>query len=319
MRYTQLQELINISMAEPKKYSFLKKLAYRLEYIAVKVMAAFLNCLSLEQASALATWFGNLAFYLLARKRETALSNLAMAFPEKSSEERRRIAKKSFESNAMSMVELFMIQKIVDTAEQRFDVSESASFDQAIAEKKGVILACSHLGAWECHELISNLKNTPLMVIVKNLKNPYVNEEINRLRRLTSVVPYSKDNAVRGVFLTVKNKGIAAILLDQWAGGEGIWIPFFGKETSTTTIAARFAQKTGALIIPSFCIRLRPGHFKLITLSEIIVENDSRENEMRVTRELNSVLEKMIRHYPEQWIWGHRRWKDKPSFSRAQS
>lgn len=305
-------------MPEEKKYSFLKRLSYRLEFGAVKTLAAFANLLTLEQASSVAAFFGSVAYYLLARKRKTALDNLAFALPEKTTVERKRIARKSFESAAISMTELFMVQKIVDTAAERFDLSETQSFDKAIAEKKGIILACSHLGAWECHELISNLKKTPLMVIVKNLKNPYVNQEINRLRALTSVIPYDKDRAIRGVYTVVKANGIAAILLDQWSGPDGIWIPFFGRETSTTTIAARFAQKTGALIIPSFCIRVSPGKYKIIQMPEMIVVDESRETEMAVTRKLNAVLEQKIREYPEQWTWGHRRWKEQPNRLRAQ-
>jgi len=305
-------------MAKEKKYPFTKMLAYRIEFGAVKCLAAWVNLLSLEQASALASFFGKLAYLLLARKRNTALSNLAIAFPEKTEPERKYIAQKSFESAAISMTELFMFQKVVDNATEIFDVSETAEFDKAIQQQKGIILACSHLGAWECHELISNLKKTPLMVIVKNLKNPFVNKEINRLRALSSVIPYDKDRAIRGVYSAVKNKGIAAILLDQWSGPDGIWIPFFGKETSTTTIAARFAQKTGAIIVPSFCIRVRPGRYKLICLPGLKVENDSREVEMDLTRELNAILEEKIREYPEQWIWGHRRWKNKPERIRLQ-
>jgi Kdo2-lipid IVA lauroyltransferase/acyltransferase len=305
-------------MSQEKKYPFLKKLTYRLEYALVKMMGGFANLLSVEQASAVAAFFGRLAFYLLLKKRQTALDNLAFALPEKTNRERYLIARESFANAAISMTELFMIQKIVDTSAERFDVSETRSFDKALAEKKGVILACSHLGAWECHELLCHLKHTPLMVIVKNLKNPYVNNEINRLRTLTSVIPYDKDRAIRGVFAAVKKKGIAAILLDQWAGPDGIWIPFFGRDTSTTTIAARFAQKTGAIIIPSFCIRVRPGRYKLVQLSEIIVTDDSRETEMGVTRKLNEVLEQKIREYPEQWTWGHRRWKDQPQRSREE-
>ncbi|HCM41795.1 MAG TPA: hypothetical protein DIS66_00570 [Candidatus Omnitrophica bacterium] len=305
-------------MPEEKKYPFIKTLGYRVEFVAVKILAGVANLLSIEQASAMAAFFGKLAFLLLARKRKTALANLAIAFPEKTESERRRIAQKSFESAAISMTELFMFQKIVDSANERFDISETKYFDAGLAQNKGIILACSHLGAWECHELICNLKKTPLMVIVKNLKNPFVNKEINRLRALSSVIPYDKDRAIRAVYTAVKNKGIAAILLDQWAGPDGIWIPFFGKETSTTTIAVRFAQKTGGIIIPSFCIRVRPGRYKLICLPELTVGSESRDVEIELTRKLNILLEEKIREYPEQWIWGHRRWKDKPSRMRAQ-
>lgn len=287
-------------------------LAYRLEYAAVKIVAGFAGLLSIEQASAVAAFFGKAAFILLARKRKTAVENLTAAFPEKTAAECRLIARKSFESAAISMTELFMMKKVVAEAEKRFDTSALTHLKEALAQKQGVILGCSHLGAWECHEMIGNLTQTPIMVIVKNLKNPFVDKEINRLRRLTMIIPHSKDAAIRGVIAYVKKKGIAAILIDQWAGPEGVWIPFFGRETSTTTIAARFAKKTNARLIPSFCVRTAPGKYKIINYPEIKIENDSREAEMAATQKLNDVLEEMIRLYPEQWIWGHRRWKNKP-------
>lgn len=305
-------------MAEEKKYPFIKILLYRVEYAAAKLLGFIANTLSVEQASALASFFGRAAFHLLKRKRQTALDNLAIAFPGKSEKERFQIARGSFESAAISMAELFMMKKIAAEAEKRFDISGLTHLQEALAQKQGVILGCSHLGAWECHEMIGQLTQTPIMVIVKNLKNPFINQEINRLRRLTLIIPHSKDVAIRGVMKYVKKKGIAAILIDQWAGPEGVWIPFFGKETSTTTIAARFAKKTEARLIPSFCIRTAPGRYKLINYPEITFDDASRDAEIDATQKLNHVLEEMIRLYPEQWIWGHRRWKDKPEKLRIQ-
>lgn len=305
-------------MDEQKKYPFLKDCLYRVEYVAVLLLANFARLLSIEAATQIAARFGTLSFMLLSKKRKTALQNLALAFPEKTEMERRRIACLSFENAAMSVTELFLFKKILREAEKRFDQSKTSAFDNAIRQGRGVILAISHLGAWECHEMLTPLKQTPTLVIVKNLKNPYVNRAINEMRSLTGVIPYDKDRAVRGIFEIIKRKGMAAILLDQWAGPDGIWIPFFGKETSTTTIAARLAQKTNAIIIPSFCIRLRPGYYQFQCLPEVTVEDDSRDVEMQITRGLNKILEEKIREYPEQWIWGHRRWKEKPDRLRAQ-
>ncbi len=305
-------------MTEQKQHPFIKRLQYRLEYFSVKIFATIANLLTVEQASTVAAFFGGLAFFILTSKRKTALENLAMAFPEKTPQERYLIARKSFQNAGISMTELFMIQKIVETARERFDLSETQNFDHAMKKNRGIVLASSHLGAWECHELLAYLKGIPIMVIVKNLKNPYVNHTINELRKKTLVTPYSKDTAIRGVFQFVKKNGIAAILIDQWAGPEGVWIPFFGKKTSTTTIAARFAQKTSAGLIPSFCIRMRPGKYKLITYPEILFENESRELEINATQKLNEILEEQIRKYPDQWIWGHRRWKEKPQQLRIQ-
>jgi lauroyl/myristoyl acyltransferase len=39
--------------------------------------------------------------------------------------------------------------------------------------------------------------------------------------------------------------------------------------------------------------------------------------ETTVTQDLNSVLERQILGHPEQWLWGHRRWKEKPDSMRT--
>lgn len=298
---------VSHKMSRDIKHPPLKDLRYRLEFAGAKMLAFITDLLSVEQALNLGAFLARIAFCLLARKRNTAISNLAMVFPEKTHAEHLQMAKKSFESNAMSMGELFMMKRIVETAAERFDLSETQNYDVAIAKKKGVILAISHLGAWECHELLAYFKKTPCVVIVKNLKNPYINREINRLRALTSVTPHDKDQALRAVFACIRQGGMAPILLDQWAGSDGVWIPFFGKETSTSPIAVRLAQKTGAIIVPSFCIRVKPGRYKIICLPEVTITGDEKET----TQKLNDLLEQKIREYPEQWIWGHRRWKEK--------
>jgi Kdo2-lipid IVA lauroyltransferase/acyltransferase len=90
---------------------------------------------------------------------------------------------------------------------------------------------------------------------------------------------------------------------------EGIWLDFFGTPTSTTSIPVRLARQTGAAIIPGYCIRVKPGHFQIKIQPEVAVNAHDTQSEENVTAKLNRLLEQEIRRHPEQWTWGHQRWK----------
>ena len=108
----------------------------------------------------------------------------------------------------------------------------------------------------------------------------------------------------------------AAILIDQWAGPEGLWIDFFGRPTSTTSVPSRLANKTGCALVPAYCLRTSPGHYEIRICPEVSWDAGDKDWENQMTLRLNQILEKQIREHPEQWLWGHRRWKEKPSILR---
>jgi KDO2-lipid IV(A) lauroyltransferase len=131
------------------------------------------------------------------------------------------------------------------------------------------------------------------------------------MRRVMTVVPVGKDNSIRTILQELKRGHGVAILIDQWAGDEGLWIDFFNVGTSTTSIPARLAERTDCALVPAYCLRKEPGYYE-IHLEEPIEWDTSRTDwENHITVKLNEALEKQIREHPEQWLWGHRRWKEK--------
>ncbi len=103
---------------------------------------------------------------------------------------------------------------------------------------------------------------------------------------------------------------LVAILIDQWAGDEGLRGRFFGEETSTTSIPVRLSMKTGCALIPAYCIRTGSGRYKISIMPEVAIQGETENDwEAQTTDALNRLLEEQILRYPEQWIWTHRRWK----------
>ena len=257
--------------------------------------------------------------YFFARKRrQVALDNLDHAYKETfSASEKKIIARESFENTALSILELFLVKKIKQDAEQRFTITGQENMWAALSEGKGAILVTSHLGSWEYLGFLFQLTGIPCSVIVKNVKNPFLDKEIDNLRREMSLTPIPKKNAIRGTLTELWDNHVVAVLIDQWDGKEGLWIDFFGTMTATTSLPARLAKKTGCALVPAYCLRKGSGKYEIQVMPQVPLPINKEDDwETSISEELNKMLEKNIRQNPAQWSWAHKRWKNKPETSR---
>ncbi|MDD5226826.1 MAG: lysophospholipid acyltransferase family protein [Candidatus Omnitrophica bacterium] len=292
--------------------------SYWLQYLIVRFLALLATALPVEVSHQIACGFGTLSYWILGKRRRIALENIANALGNSLPERRKKeIARSAFQNAALSMMELFTVEKIKKEAEARFKLSGNEFLEEAFSNKRGVVLVISHLGSWEYLSFLPYFTKRSWSVVVKNIKNPYLDTAIDAMRRVMTVNPISKDSSVRAVLQELKAGHGVAILVDQWAGNEGLWIDFFGIETSTTSIPARLAEKTGCALVPAYCLRKSPGHYEIHIEKPILHDMDQPGWENTVTKDLNQVLERQILAHPEQWLWGHRRWKNAPAHLRT--
>jgi KDO2-lipid IV(A) lauroyltransferase len=103
-------------------------------------------------------------------------------------------------------------------------------------------------------------------------------------------------------------------LIDQRAKrSECVWVDFFGKRAPTTPALAVLAMRTGAPILPVFMVRNGfKRHILFVKKPIPIVHTGDIKNDVKTnTQMINNTLEEMIRQYPDQWFWVHRRWERK--------
>jgi KDO2-lipid IV(A) lauroyltransferase len=292
--------------------------AYRLQYLLVQFLAFVSAILPVEVSHRIACGFGNLSYLILRKRRKIALENITQALGDSISEGRKKaIARAAFQSAALSMMELFTVAKIKKEAAARFQLFGNEYLEEAFSKAQGVVLVISHLGSWEYLSFLPYFTKRPWSVVVKNIKNPYLDKAINEMRRVMTVNPISKDSSVRGIFQELKAGHGVAILVDQWAGADGLWVDFFDTKTSTTSIPVRLSEKTGCALVSACCLRKAPGHYEIHIEKPVVHNMEQPGWEGTVTKDLNEVLERQIRTHPEQWLWGHRRWKNKPDNLRA--
>jgi len=291
-------------MSLPRRYG---------EYLALRGLVGVLNFLPLEASTWIAHRVADLTFdVLLTKRRKTALKNLDRAFGDTLSvEEKTRIARESMRSIVTSLFELFRLPLLIREAAERFIIEDADNARKVFEKRKGLILVISHIGSWETLGLLPWMEKFHCSVVVRESRNPFLDHWVNRCRSSTGLVPVNRKASMKPMLRELKANHLVAILIDQWAGPDGVWMDFFGTPTSVTDIPARLAQRTGAGLVPACCLRTATGHYKIKIYPEISFEADAENPVLATTRKLNQHLEGLIREYPGQWAWSHRRWKEK--------
>ena len=90
-----------------------------------------------------------------------------------------------------------------------------------------------------------------------------------------------------------------------------IKIPFFKKDSLTTTLPAQLALRYKCNIVPIHIMRKTNELFEMEIYKpmDIIKFEDSEKSKIEISLKLNKIIESMITKDPSQWIWTHNRWK----------
>jgi Kdo2-lipid IVA lauroyltransferase/acyltransferase len=190
----------------------------------------------------------------------------------------------------------------------RYDGLEN--FQTALARGRGVLVATAHLGNWELSAFSHAWMTTPMHIVVRPLDNPRLDIFVERYRALSGNHIIEKKDAARGILKALKAGDAVGILIDQNTTlDQGVFIDFFGKKACAGTAFAKLAQHSGAAVVPGFALWSHEDQRYILRFyPEISMSGDISEDTQRIHAQLESV----IRQYPDQWLWIHRRWKTRP-------
>lgn len=286
-------------------------------YLILRGFSFLINLLPESIALWVGRQMGNVAYYLDWEHRRVAFQNLHIAFgQEKSEEERRSIAKRNFQHMGMMVIEFFQILKMdTETYKKKVTVEGLEEALKLLEKRKGALLLVGHFGNWELMGIMSKVIQIPILAIAKPIKQ---NEKLYRfileIRDKAGLTIISPENATQKVLGALSKNWLVAVLIDQRAKrSRGVWVDFFGKKAPTTTGLAVMAIRSGAPVVPAFMIRDGFHRHRLVVKKpvELVLTGDIAKDVEINTERFTGVLESMIREYPDQWLWIHRRWERK--------
>lgn len=261
-----------------------------------------------------------LAGYALARPlRRVGLRNLELAFPERSHAERRRILRASVANLGRMVAELAHLPRMTADDLRATVVFEDEAWWAAhvgAPRDTGALILSGHFGNWELLVFAHGMRGFPVSMVHRTIANPLVDRWLNQLRARAGTRLVRKRQAAGGVLRALHDRQLLVLPFDQNSTrGLGVFVDFFGIPASTNSGIARLARRTGAPVVPAFIVREgRTGRHRVHVLPIMYVQRtgDAESDVRRATQQFSEVFEEMVRRYPEQWLWVHKRWKTRP-------
>jgi len=288
---------------------------YAGEYVLVRALLGAMDTLPDGVACALGQRLGRCCYYLDRPRRRVAIDNILRAGIAPDPGAAAVIARRSFEHFGRSLVEALTLERRFDPACPADNLVEDihpdtrALFDDP---ERGLILVSGHVGNWEAAARIVATRK-PVAAIASRIKNPRIDRLIHERRPTDQLTLIPKRSTDLGRLLKViKERQILAMLVDQYGRDRGALVDFFGVPARTHASPAMLHLITRAPVCFGACLREPDGRLRITAPAPLThPPSGNREADVHaILSHLNRHLEDVIRAYPEQYLWAHRRWRD---------
>lgn len=281
--------------------------------LAVGLSLRWLRWLSPPTRTRLGLAVASMAWALGVRRR-VALDNLARAFPEKSEVERREIARGVYRSLALAAIEAVTSDLIPDDAlRDAVRVTDWKGLDVLLDTRQPVLIASAHLGSWELFAEVMARRRYVFSAVVRPLAGAF-NEWIVKNRKAAGVELILQRGALRRMLAALEQGRAVVQLIDQvLPAKDGVFVPFFGRLASTTPAISMAARVSKAPVYVVAAVRVGEGLEMHVEGPVPLTDTGDRDHDLTEhTARLTAIIEGLIRRYPDQWLWLHRRWKVAP-------
>jgi KDO2-lipid IV(A) lauroyltransferase len=254
---------------------------------------------------------GRLAHRFAGTRAAIVRRNLELAFPELTPEEHASLARRHFEAQGMSVIELGWGRWASDRwLTSRTTIEGVDHILNALNEGRGVILLSAHFTTLEISGRVLRLHIPPFDAVYRKNRSEFITE-ILRTGRERSAARTIEKRDIKSMVRSLKQGRVVWYAPDQSYNRKGaIVVPFFGVPTMHTTATSTLARLGKAVVVPYFPERMPDGHYRIRVLPplEDFPSEDFEEDTMKYIR----VLEDHTRRCPEQYYWIHRKFKDLP-------
>jgi Kdo2-lipid IVA lauroyltransferase/acyltransferase len=262
---------------------------------------------------------GFIGYCLDRRHLPIGMANLAIAFPEKSEAARRRILRASYVNLGRGAAEVIRLGGFFHQRLKRRVTYENFNHWAEVATRnreRGIIILSAHFGNFELLAPAHAMHGFQINLVHHTQRFLAGDALITHIRERAGVEIIRKHAAARAVLKALRRGETVGIPFDQNAKrSEAIFVSFFGEPAATISGLARIVAISKAPVVPAFIVREPNQRTHRIEIQDEVPIQRSGNSEADITentRRLVKVIEEVVRRYPEQFLWTHRRYRTRP-------
>jgi len=246
---------------------------------------------------------------------KVALNNLEVAFGDQfSKHERRKIARKSFQHFARTMVDLLWSPRLTQQNFARYialrNFEETA---RCTGSERSVMIACYHYSNFEWLSLACGFLDLKGTIISQEFKNSLLDPIFKKLREQSGHELIPRERGLIRLYKVLRRKGRTALLVDLTVPPSqgAVAIDCFGLKTSVTAAHAWLHERTGVPIVPAHCEPLPDGRYRLIFHPQIDIT--AGMSHQQIAQACWNSFEPYVRKNPAPWLWMYKHWRYLPA------
>ena len=285
----------------------MKKIAYFLEFILIKILFFFFQLIGYRLSSNLGFFIGRFIGPIF-RSKKIIIQNLKKA-NIKHSENPSLIASNVLGNYGRIFAEYVYLKKFRNNELKKYiSIDGLEHLENLKKNNKRAVFISGHFNNFELMAMEIEKAGIDLAAIYRPLNNVFLNKTMEQIRKeyiCKNQIKKGRAGSREIIKKLIEGKSIA-LMIDQRVR-EGEKVKFFDNLATTTTIPAQLAKKYNCELIPIYIERKESNYFKIYISKPIKV--GKTKSIQQITEFLNKVLEKMILKNVDQWIWTHDRWK----------
>ncbi|PYJ72965.1 MAG: hypothetical protein DME75_02905 [Verrucomicrobia bacterium] len=292
-----------------------KRIRYRLEWIGLVLATKLIPLFSRRACYSLAQTAGAFMPIFDRHRYKVALNNLEVAFCDQlSPRERRKIARKSFQHFARTMVDLLWSPRLTQENFSRYiELQNFEETARGTGPERSVMIACYHYGNFEWLSLACGFLDLKGTIISQEFKNSLLDPIFKKLREQSGHKLIPRERGLIRLYKVLRRKGRSALLVDLTVPPirGAVAINCFGLKTSVTSAHAWLHERTGVPIIPAHCEPLADGRYRLIFHPKI--DNTAGMSHQQIAQACWNSFEPYVRQNPAPWLWMYKHWRYLPT------
>lgn len=215
-----------------------------------------------------------------------------------------------FEQFGRSLLESLNLAPILKDVDKHITCDELDVVHKLRSNPKGLVVLTGHTSNWDLMAAYFIKKGFEIHAIGRPARNQALQPLLDRMRASygLKVIWKSGQNSLKEIITLLINGRIVAGLIDQDTRAKSVYVPFFGKLTKTPSTMVELAKKYQLPVVACFIFRIGPLKFRTF-----LRQLDPSKTTEEVLRDYHEFLEELLRQYPEQWVWFHKRWRSFPN------
>ncbi len=263
---------------------------------------------------------GAVAWAILPRTRRTIVANTRRVHPDWSDRDRRRFARRvlvAIGRNAFDFIRLRGYSR--DDLRALVAIEGLERLRRVRRPGVGVICLSAHLGCWELLPQRLQAEGFDVAIVYRRLRAPELQTYVAQRRERAGIETLERDSDVRAMVRSLRRGALLGLLIDQRTQVDSVRVPFLGVPAWTPTGPARLAMRTGAPVVTVVTAMRSGGEHVLMVGPEVEIElppagagaTETAACVERNTARCNEALSRAIAPWEEQWVWFHRRWRER--------